>query len=158
MGYLPSGFLGYADELRRKAAALGIAERFEYLGAIPRRAELMRLGSECHVGLCLLRITDEDINMRHMAGASNKPFDYLSHGIALIVPEDPEWQRLYVEAGCAKSCPSHDAEALAEVLRWMAEHRAAVAEMGRCGQRLVRERWNYEAQFAPVLERMNEGS
>jgi hypothetical protein len=99
-----------------------------------------------------------DINMRCMVGASNKAFDYLSQAVALIVPDDPEWRRTFVEAGCAKPCASHDADALAEVFRWMAEHRAEVAEMGRRGQRQVRERWHYEAQFAPVLERMNEGS
>ena len=92
--------------------------------------------------------------MRHMSGASNKPFDYLSHGIALIVPDDPEWRRLYVDEGCALACPSHDAEALAQVFRWMADHRSEVAEMGRRGHALVRERWHYEAQFAPVLELM----
>jgi glycosyltransferase involved in cell wall biosynthesis len=155
MGYIPMGAEGYADELRNAASRLGLENCFEYLGAIPQRAELLRLGSECHAGLCLLRIDLRDINMRHMAGASNKPFDYLSHGIALIVPEDPEWRRLYVDEGCALACPSHDAEALAEVFCWMADHRDEVAEMGRRGHSLVRERWHYEAQFAPVLQRIN---
>jgi GT2 family glycosyltransferase len=151
MGYLPAGHLDYAKKLAARAQELGVADRFEYLGAIPQRADLMRLGSECHVGLCMLRIHEGDINMQHMAGASNKPFDYLSQGIALIVPPDPEWERMYVETGCAKTCPINDAARLADVFRWMADHREEVAEMGLRGHRLVRDEWNYEKQFAPVL-------
>jgi len=156
MGYLPSGHLDYADKLAAKARELGVEDRFEYLGAIPRRTDLMRLGAECHVGLCLLRIHEGDINMQHMAGASNKPFDYLSQGIALIVPPDAEWERLYVENGCAKTCPINAPDKLAEIFRWMADHREEVALMGRCGHQLIHDQWHYEKQFAPVLATMEE--
>lgn len=156
MGYLPAGHLDFVEKLKARALELGVADRFEYLGAIPHRADLMRLGSECHVGLCMLRIHEGDINMQHMSGASNKPFDYLSQGIALIVPPDPEWERLYVETGCAKTCPINDVTHLAEVFRWMADHRVEVAEMGRRGHRLIQERWHYEKQFAPVLALMHQ--
>jgi len=151
MGYLPAGHLDYADKLAARARELGVVDRFEYLGAIPQRSELMRLGAECHVGLCLLRIHGQDINMQHMAGASNKPFDYLSQGIALIVPPDPEWERMYVETGCAKTCSINDSQKLAEIFRWMADHRAELSEMGKRGHRLIQEEWNYEKQFASVL-------
>jgi glycosyltransferase involved in cell wall biosynthesis len=154
MGYLPPGHLDYGEKLMAKAQALGIADRFEYLGPIPHRADLIRLGAECDVGLCLLRIHEGDVNMQHMAGASNKAFDYLSQGLALIVPPDPEWERLYVQNGCAKTCPINDAEKLATVFQWMADHREDVAELGRHGHQLVQERWNYEKQFAPVMAQM----
>ncbi|MFM2178619.1 MAG: hypothetical protein RL015_2717 [Verrucomicrobiota bacterium] len=154
IGYLPQGYLTYAAELQEKARQLGVTERFEYLGAIPHRVELMRIGAECHVGLCLLRIHDQDINMQYMAGASNKPFDYLSQGISLIVPPDPEWEQLFVQNGCAKTCPINDSKSLAELFCWMADHRAEVAEMGRAGHKLIQEQWNYEKLFAPVLREM----
>jgi len=156
MGYLPAGHLDYGEQLTAKAEALGIADRLDYLGAIPHRADLIRLGAECDVGLCLLRIHEGDVNMQHMAGASNKAFDYLSQGLALIVPPDPEWERLYVQNGCAKTCPINDPAALAEVFRWLADHRDAVAAMGRRGHQLVQDQWHYEKQFAPVLALMNQ--
>jgi glycosyltransferase involved in cell wall biosynthesis len=158
MGYLPSGYLDYAKKLNARAAELGVADRFEYLGAIPHRADLIRLGSECHVGLCMLRIHEGDINMQHMAGASNKPFDYLSQGIALIVPPDPEWEQLYFETGCAKTCPINDVEKLAEVFRWMADHRDEVELMGRRGHQLIQSQWHYEKQFAPVMALMQKSN
>lgn len=155
IGYVPSGFSRYVDDLKELAGRLGIQDAFEYLGSMSHH-EVLRHSRDCDAGLCLLKMDEGDINMRCMVGASNKAFDYLSQAVALIVPEDPEWRRTFVEAGCARPCASHDADALAEVFRWMAKHRGEVAEMGRCGQRWVRERWNYEAQFAPVLAFMRD--
>jgi hypothetical protein len=89
-----------------------------------------------------------------MSGASNKPFDYVSQGLALVIPPDPEWEGLYGETGCALTCPMGDAERLAEVFRWMAAHRAEVEAMGRRGHAKALAEWHYEKQFAPVLEQM----
>jgi hypothetical protein len=89
-----------------------------------------------------------------MAGASNKPFDYLSQGISLIVPPDQEWEQLFVQSGCAKTCPINDPKSLSELFRWMADHRAEVVEMGRCGHKMIQEEWHYEKQFGPVLQEM----
>jgi hypothetical protein len=41
----------------------------------------------------------EDINMRHMVGASNKPFDYMASGLPLLVTDLPEWAATFVEPG-----------------------------------------------------------
>jgi glycosyltransferase involved in cell wall biosynthesis len=155
IGYLPSGHRHDLQALEEAALEYGIASRFAYLGPMSHHEVLVR-SREHDVGLCLLRIHEADINMRHMVGASNKAFDYLSQGLAIVVPEDPEWRAFFVEADCALACPPHAADALADVFRWMADHRNEVAEMGRRGHRLVRERWHYEAQFAPVLKWMEK--
>jgi glycosyltransferase involved in cell wall biosynthesis len=155
IGYLPSGHRHDLQTLEQAALECGIASRFSYLGPMSHHEVLFR-SREHDVGLCLLKIHEADINMRHMVGASNKAFDYLSQGLAIIVPEDPEWRSFFVDADCALPCPPHDADALAKVFRWMADHRAEVAEMGRRGHALVRERWHYEAQFAPVLNWMEK--
>lgn len=154
IGYETRGAEGYTKVLAAEAERLGIAGRFEYLGTLSQRSDLMQRCAECDVGLSLLRIHDGDINMQHMAGASNKPFDYLSQGLALVVPDDAAWKRFYVDSGCAMSCEPGNAAALASLLAWMDDHRDEVREMGRKGRHLVRSEWNYEAQFQPVLELM----
>lgn len=151
IGYEVPGMIGYTDRLKADAERLGIADRFEYLGTIPQRSDLMARAAECDVGLSLLQFKSSDINMRHMAGASNKPFDYLSQGLALIVPNDAEWETLFVANGCARSCVPDNKAALVEVFRWLAAHRDEVRAMGERGREQVREVWNYESQFAPVL-------
>lgn len=153
IGYFPVEHENYLDELNRVAIDLGIKDRFSYLGPMSHH-EVLESSKDCHVGLAMLRIHDGDINMKHMVGASNKPFDYLSRGLALVVAPDPEWEGLYVRAGCAKTCPMNDADALAEVFRWMADHRDEVAEMGRRGHQMMLREWYYEKQFAPVLREM----
>lgn len=154
IGYEVPGMIGYTDQLKAEAHRLGLDDRFEYLGTIPHRSDLMKRAAECDVGLSLLHYQSRDINMRHMTGASNKPFDYLSQGLALIVPSEPEWERLFVSTGCARSCDPASASELAAQLQWMADHRDEVTAMGVRGQELVARQWNYEEQFQPLLQFM----
>lgn len=154
IGYEVPGMIGYTDQLKQEAKRLGVTDRFEYLGTLPQRSDLMARAAECDVGLSLLRLESDDINMRHMSGASNKPFDYLSQGLALIVPRAPEWEALFVDNGCAVACEPGNTEELAETLRWLSDHRDEVRRMGQQGRTLIREKWNYETQFAKVLTLM----
>jgi len=156
IGYEVPGMIGYTDQLKQEARRLGVADRFEYLGTLPQRSDLMARAAECDVGLSLLNYRSEDINMRHMVGASNKPFDYLSQGLALIVPRAPEWEELFVANGCAVACEPGDAQDLARTFRWLSEHRDEVRRMGETGRQLIEQRWNYETQFAKVLALMEQ--
>ena len=156
IGYEVPGMIGYTDQLTQEAERLGVADRFEYLGTLPQRSDLMARAAECDVGLSLLNYQSDDINMRHMAGASNKPFDYLSQGLALIVPRAPEWEELFAANGCAVACEPGNTQELATTFRWLSDHRDEVRRMGETGRRLIEQRWNYETQFAKVLAMMEQ--
>lgn len=153
LGYEGPGCAGYVEELRRTAARLGVADRFEYLGPMDRHA-MMGACAECDVGLALLSTAGGDVNMVHMTGASNKAFDYLSQGLAIIVPPGDDWRELYVARGCAVACAAADVGQIANVFAHLRDHRDEVREMGRQGRALIEAVWNYEAVFQPVLERM----
>lgn len=112
IGYETPGSRGYVDHLLAEARRLGVAHRFESLGSLTHRSELMLRSGECDVGLSMLAITPSDINMQHMAGASNKPFDYASQGLAIVVSRDPEWEELFVKPGCAIACEHGNPEEL----------------------------------------------
>ena len=156
IGYEVPGMIGYTEILKTEAQRLGISHRFEYLGTIPQRSDLMARCAECDVGLSLLNHRSKDINMRHMVGASNKPFDYLSQGLALIVSRESEWEALYVQEGCAVACELESVEELTQVFQWLADHRPEVAAMGERGRQLIAIRWNYECQFQPLVELMEK--
>jgi glycosyltransferase involved in cell wall biosynthesis len=153
VGYETSGSIGYTSQLTEHAKRLGVADRFHFLGAMAREP-LMQSCRECDVGLALLRIHEGDINMFHMVGASNKPFDYLSQGLAIVVHEDEAWREFYVQRGCAISCDGTSVQSLAETFRWLATHKTEVRAMGERGRQLSLKEWNYEYQFQPVLEAM----
>jgi glycosyltransferase involved in cell wall biosynthesis len=89
--------------------------------------------------------------MRAMAGASNKPFDYMACGLALLVSALPDWRALFVEPGYALACDPGDAGSIARALAWFLEHREETARMGENGRRRIVEEWNYERCFAPVI-------
>ena len=130
----------------------------EPLGTVPRREDLLRSASKAHVGLSLMPNRSEDINMRHMVGASNKPFDYMASGLPLLVTDLPEWVATFVEPGYGRACDPDDPDSIEAALRWYIDHPEERREMGRQGQDKIREAWNYESMFAGVLSEIESRS
>jgi glycosyltransferase involved in cell wall biosynthesis len=154
IGYETVGHPGYVEELRKNAHRLGITERVKFVGTVPRRNDLMSWCRKCDIGLALMPRETTDINAQAMVGASNKPFDYLASGLALLVSDLPGWRRTYVDPGYGLACDPDDAHSLAAALRWFLNHPAEMREMGERGRQKIRTEWNYEAQFSPVFERI----
>jgi spore maturation protein CgeB len=98
--------------------------------------------------------TSDDLNERAMAGASNKPFDYLACGLALLVSDLPDWRRMFVKQGYGLACNPDLAENIAQMLHWYVEHPEETRQMGEQGRQRILSDWNYESQFAPVWERL----
>ena len=157
-GYETEGSVGYTRTLMDRARHLGIADRLESVGAVPDRSALLQYARASHLGLALMPMETDDINMTHMVGASNKPFDYLACGCPLIVSNLPEWIDMYVRNGLARACDPRSPESIVEaVMYWLAdEKRYCDAQLE--GLRRIKTDWNYETQFAPVLARINENS
>ncbi|HYN10668.1 MAG TPA: glycosyltransferase [Vicinamibacterales bacterium] len=153
-GYETAGHPGYVESLRREADSLGVAARVTFVGTLPTRDELMRQCQTCDVGMALLPITSEDVNERAMVGASNKVFDYLACGLAVLVGNMPVWRETFAEAGFGRTCDPASPESVATALRWLLEHPDERVAMGRRGRQRVAADWNYEHQFAPVLARI----
>ncbi len=149
-GYETIGHIGYVEALRELSQRLGVSGRVEFLGALPRRAELLRQCCNADIGLALFTKPTRE----PMVGASNKPFDYLACGLALLVSDLPDWRRVYVEPGYGLACDPDDPASIAAALRWFLEHPEEMRAMGERGRQRILEEWNYERQFAPVLERL----
>ncbi len=155
IGYETIGNNNYIQKLVKKAEILGIDDRIEILGIIPYRHQLLQRLGECDLGLAFMPKSSNDINLQHMLGASNKPFDYLSCGLALLVTDLPDWHNAYVEPGYGLACNPENADSIAAALRWFLEHPTQMREMGELGRKRIIEEWNYEKQFEPILEIMN---
>lgn len=155
-GYATAGAPRYVQEFLAEAARLGVGERIRYLGAPSERPELLRLCRRATVGISLMPMESADANMRAMAGASNKPFDYMACGLALLVSALPDWRALFVEPGYALECDPRDAGTIARALAWFVEHREETARMGENGRRRIAEEWNYERCFAPVIAEIEQ--
>ena len=149
VGYETLGSIGYMRQFLRCAAQLGIGDRVMFRGALSRAAMMVE-ASHADVGLAFMPVASSDINMRHMVGASNKPFDYLAAGLMLLVSDLPDWCEMYVARGLARACDPADTESLAGALAWCVANPDEVRAMGERGRRMIERAWNYETEFAPI--------
>ncbi|HEX9953232.1 MAG TPA: glycosyltransferase [Rubricoccaceae bacterium] len=150
VGYETIGSRGFTTRFLDYARRVGVADRVHVDGPLDRAAVMEACGT-AHVGLALMPLESPDLNMSAMAGASNKPFDYASNGLALVVTDLPDWRSLFVDAGCALAVDPADPASLAAVFGQLASDPTRVRRMGEAGRARVASEWNYEAQFAPVL-------
>jgi glycosyltransferase involved in cell wall biosynthesis len=156
-GYATVGAPGYVDEIVATAKRLGIVHRVQIIGEVPTRAGLLAECRKADIGLALMPLTSADLNERAMAGASNKPFDYMASGLALLISDLPDWKSMFAEAGFAKTCDPSDPASIAGALAWFVENRNETRAMGERGRAKILSNWNYEEQFAPVLAKMQDG-
>jgi glycosyltransferase involved in cell wall biosynthesis len=155
-GYETGGSRGYVTHLMTLAESLGVADRIRVLGTVPDE-KLAAICERCDVGLALMPVESLDENMRHMTGASNKVFEYLTHGVTPLVSDLPDWRATFVDPGYALACDPRHPESIARVLTWVSRHRADSRAMAASGWERLRTDWNYETQFAPVLRAMWAG-
>jgi len=153
VGYETVGTQGYARQLAEEAGRLGVAKRLELLGPVPR-FRLLELCADGDVGLAFIPMNTDDINNRYKTGASNKPFDYLACGLALLVSDLPEWREHYVVPGYGLACMPEDPESIAAAFAWYLNNPEKMRAMGEAGRQRILREWNYETGFAPVLERL----
>jgi glycosyltransferase involved in cell wall biosynthesis len=147
VGYETLSSRGYMEKLRRTAAEVGIPEALEFEGVL-ERDELMAHCQSYDVGLAVVH-APQDRNLVDLLGASNKVFDYMACGLALLIPEAPSWQE-FLHYGAA--CDPTDADSIARALRYFCEHPAEMRLMGERGRMRVLEQWNYETNFGPARE------
>ena len=154
IGYETVGSVGYIGQLRERAHRIGVQERLQIIDALPR-FQLMERGRACDAGLALLPLGNSDPNHQTMTGASNKPFDYLACGLALVVSDLPDWRAVFVAPGYGLACDPQEAESIAQSVRCLLDNPALTRSMGEMGRQRVLNEWNYEACFRPVYTRLH---
>ena len=149
-GYETINTVGFVDETMERARALGVGHRVTYHGAMKRDA-LYREAAKAHVGLSMF--VREFVEP--MVGASNKPFDFLACNMALLVNDTDEWKDFYERRGVALACDPEDSAAVAQAITRLHEDRDTLRRMADRGRELIESEWNYEAEFEPVLQRID---
>jgi glycosyltransferase involved in cell wall biosynthesis len=142
--------------LIQAAKQLGINKAVDFIGALPTRHAVFESASKCDVGLAFMPMQGGDVNMANMAGASNKPFDYLACGLALMVTARPDWEEMFVDQGYGLCCDPDNADSIAKCLQWYLHHPAEMHEMGAIGRQRVLTQWNYDNQFDQVVRFMEQ--
>jgi len=145
---------GYIQRLLEVSVREGIKESVIYLGKHSRGVLLEKMAG-ADVGLALMPRNSADLNMRFMAGASNKAFDYLACGMTMLMSDLDDWNQMFVEPGYGRACDPDSIESITNALQWFLENPEKISEMGRRGRRRIEEEWNYEEQFKPVMKALS---
>ena len=153
IGYETVSSRGYCARMKAFADERGCADRLIFRDAMPYHALIAALG-DYDATFAALPEDAEDVNLRHMAGASNKSFDAMGQGLALIVGPGEDWRRMFVDPGYAVACDPADPASIADAFRSLAGDRAAVRAMGERARRRIAGDWAYDEQLRPVTERM----
>lgn len=128
--FLGDAWPGYAGEVERLAAELGLADRVHLLPSVPI-AELLGHTRDADVGLSLLQ-GDSD---NHRLALPNKVFEYVAAGVPVVVSDLPELRALVdrhaIGACCDPASPESLAAAIGDVLERRDELAPAVAAAGR---------------------------
>jgi glycosyltransferase involved in cell wall biosynthesis len=156
-GYEAPGAVGYVRRLLELGGGNNSTSVVDYLGQVPDRADLVATAARAHVGLALVPHDCKDVNGRNMTGASNKPFDYMAAGLALLVSELPDWHGMFVKPGYARACDPVDPASIAMALAWFLDHPAERRTMGASGRAKIEAEWNYDSAFAPVICALSSG-
>lgn len=150
VGYEAPGAAGYIQHLLAMGGGVGNGPIVEYGGEISRAA-LIEAATGAQVGLALMPHDEGDVNLSHMAGASNKPFDYMAAGLALLVSDLPDWREMFVAPGYARACDPADPASIAAALGWYLDNPGGRRAMAARGRARIESEWNYDNAFAPVM-------
>jgi glycosyltransferase involved in cell wall biosynthesis len=149
-GYEAPLMPGYLQSLLDAGKPAQGAPLVRHLGQISR-AELLQAAARNHIGLAFMPLSTREINMSHMTGASNKAFDYMAAGLALLVSDLPDWREMYVAPGFGLACDPSDLDSVTAALRWFLEHSDARQAMAKRARQKISEDWNYDTAFYRVL-------
>jgi glycosyltransferase involved in cell wall biosynthesis len=152
VGYETIGARGYVGELMQHARAHRVEQRVSHQ-RVATRAELWSLMRDAAVGLALVPLDGAEPNLETMAGASNKPFEYLASELALLFGDRDDWWDLFGDYGDA--CEPENADSIATAIGRLYVNRANTRSLGAAGRERILTAWNYEHQFQGVLEMMN---
>jgi glycosyltransferase involved in cell wall biosynthesis len=156
-GYEAPGARGYIAQLVKCGVTPEGRSFVEYTGQVAHRSDLLVEAARAHIGLGLISRNSEDINMRHLTGASNKVFDYMAAGLPLLVSNRIDWREMFVRPGYARACDPTDPSSIAAELAWFLEHPAERRAMGARGRAKIAAEWNYDTAFAPVMKAVLHG-
>lgn len=146
-GYETGRWKGYVQKLITTAHKYGIENKVEYLGTIPRH-RLFERCRESDIGIAFgSQSFSINTSEEYFVGATNKPFDYMACGLALLVSDGPAFRTVFAEAGYGRPCNPESVDSIVEALQWFYDNRTETENMARLGYQKIRDDWNYDTVF-----------
>ncbi|MEQ8744312.1 glycosyltransferase [Parasphingorhabdus sp.] len=145
----------YRAELVALASAQGVAERVIFLGRIPY-ADLLGYTAGADVGLAIVsEHAENNRSWAHTAGAVNKRFEYMAVGLPQIANRGSGMKALIENTGAGILVDSEKPEEIGQAIARLLADPSAAAAMGARARQVHLDRFCYEKEFEPVLQRFD---
>jgi glycosyltransferase involved in cell wall biosynthesis len=132
------------EDLLQELAATAVWSRVKYLGRIPSREITARtLAATISCNLYSDAPNHHDIR-------SNRLFESMAAGLAVLVSDFPNWRRFIAEHRCGIAVNPHDPADIARGLGALVADPRLCREMGMRGREAVLSRYNWNAQYAAL--------
>lgn len=139
---------GFTDKWRDAAATLAGYDRIVVLPPVDA-TKLAPFTASADAGLLFYR---NDCRNNYLC-APNKVFEYMMMGLPVIAANHPGLRKLVEGEDVGLCVDPEDPAAIAAAVNHLARDAAARARMKANGLRLSRERYHWETEFRPLLER-----
>jgi glycosyltransferase involved in cell wall biosynthesis len=156
VGYETASGVGYVKELQNQLIGTAAEGCIIHSGPMSRDA-LLAQDQLPQIGLALMPKSDANINSTHMAGASNKVFDYMSMGIIPIVSDSADWNDAFVASGFALAADPECVDSLYRVIDLLRGNPKLIEAMRKRAHAKIMSDWNYDHIFLKsVLSKLEE--
>jgi len=143
---------GSAAQFEAEVVRLGVSDRVRYTPWLPF-AEAFRILCESDIGL----IAFQPGVQNHIYAMPHKMFDYMTAGCAVLCPAfAAEVAPVIEESRCGLLIQPGDPASIAAAFDALAADPAQIVAMGARGQQAVKERYNWEAEAATLLAKLQE--
>jgi glycosyltransferase involved in cell wall biosynthesis len=144
----------FARELDALAASIGAADRYVNEGFVTSYEALNERTRDASLGVLLYRA--DSTNLRHTVSAANKLYEYAACALPAVVPDRPEYRAFLAGERWIEFADERDPHRVRVAIERVFADRGAYAARCVAARRAFEERFNYEAAFRPVLERVIE--
>jgi glycosyltransferase involved in cell wall biosynthesis len=146
--------LEYAEEIKSLARSLGLDDRVIMLKRSFRSfEENYGIIAGADVGWTVLEPAKE--NWKYSALASNKRFECMALGVPQITDNNPGVAELIEGNECGICIQPDSVSAASDAVKRLLSDASLRDHMTECGRRIHLGRFNYDQQFAPILEKLN---
>ncbi len=88
----------------------------------------------------------------HIDAQPNKMFEYMSAGVPVIASHFPLWREIVAGNDCGLCVDPLDPASIARAIDYLVTHPKEAERMGRNGQRVVQEKYNWGIEEAKLLQ------
>ena len=139
----------YLAQIRETIETLHLENRVKILGPIKGDQKWAHLSS-CDIGICLY--DTRTLGTRYSATSSNKVMEYMSQGLAIVVPDRPGYRDIVEKFGCGSLTEVIEQRAIAQALVAMTSSESTLIEMKNRSRAAFDSTFNFETQFQSALE------